>query len=173
MRPIYLCGFMGCGKSHIGRLLSSELCAVFIDLDRYIVTQKRMSIPEIFEKYGEDYFRELEAKYIREFKGRTVIATGGGAILRDETARFARKKGVVIFIDVPFGTCYSRIAGDTNRPLVVNNTKEQLKALYDKRYPIYKANSGFTVTGNKSDTEIAREIIKISELDTKQQKGRI
>lgn len=97
MRPVYLCGFMGCGKSHIGRMLARECTAVFIDLDRYIVDNQKMTIPEIFAQKGEPYFRDLEAQYIRNFKGRTIVATGGGAILRDETAEFARKQGVVIF----------------------------------------------------------------------------
>ena len=82
MRPVYLCGFMGCGKSHIGRMLARECTAVFIDLDRYIVDNQKMTIPEIFAQKGEPYFRDLEAQYIRNFRGRTIVATGGGAILR-------------------------------------------------------------------------------------------
>ena len=143
MRPVYLCGFMGCGKSHIGRMLAAEHCAVFIDLDRYIVNKEGMTIPEIFRLKGEPYFRKLEAEYIKEFKGCTVVATGGGAMLRDETAEFAAKAGTVIFLDAGFDICYSRIKDDTNRPLVVNNTKEQLREIYDARYPVYKRNSGY------------------------------
>lgn len=164
MRPIYLCGFMGCGKSHIGRMLAKECCAVFIDLDKYITDKKKMTIPEIFEKYGEPYFRELEAKYIKEFKGRTIIATGGGAMLRDETAAFAREKGLVFFLNASFDTCYKRIAGDTNRPIVMNNTKEQLKAIYDARLPIYRKNSTYEVNANTSDRIIAEEILKLAAL---------
>lgn len=164
MRPIYLCGFMGCGKSHIGRMLAIKCCAVFIDLDKYITDKKKMTIPEIFEKYGEPYFRELEAKYIKEFKGRTIIATGGGAMLRDETAAFAREKGLVFFLNASFDTCYGRIAGDTNRPIVMNNTKEQLKAIYDTRLPIYRKNSTYEVNANISDKIIAEEILKLAAL---------
>lgn len=171
MKPVYLCGFMGCGKSHIGRMLSKECCAVFIDLDRYIVDKEKMRIPEIFEKYGELYFRELEAKYIKNFKGRTVVATGGGAILRDETALFARQQGTVIFLDVPFKVCYERIKGDENRPIVVNSTKEQLEELYNKRYPIYKQNSNFTVDAKKSDKEIVADIMAI--LDSNDRKAKV
>ena len=161
MKPVYLCGFMGCGKSHIGRLLTKELTSVFIDLDRYIVENEGMTIPEIFEKKGEQYFRDTEAKYIKNFKGRTVVATGGGAMLRDETAQFAKEAGTVFFINVSFDTCYSRIKNDKNRPLVVNNSKEQLKEIYEKRYPIYQKNSDFTIDGERTDREIARDIIDI------------
>lgn len=167
MRPVYLCGFMGCGKSHIGRMLAKECTAVFVDLDRYIVNNQKMTIPEIFAQKGEPYFRDLEARYIKNFKGRTIIATGGGAILRDETAEFAREKGIVIFLNAGFNTCYGRIKSDTNRPLVVNNTKEQLKAIYDTRLPIYRKNSTYEVNANTSDKTIANEIIKLIELDTK------
>lgn len=161
MKPVYLCGFMGCGKSHIGRLLSKELTTVFIDLDRYIVDNEGMTIPEIFEKKGEPYFRDTEAKYIKNFKGRTVVATGGGAILRDETAEFAREAGTVFFIDVSFDTCYSRIKNDKKRPLVVNNTKEQLHEIFNRRFPIYKKNSDYTIDGERTDKEIAKDIIDI------------
>ncbi len=163
MRPVYLCGFMGCGKSHIGRLLSKELTAVFIDLDRYIVDNEGMTIPEIFSKHGEAYFRDIEAKYIKQFKGRTIIATGGGAMLRDETAQFAKEQGTVFFLETGFDACYDRIKDDTNRPLVVNNTKEQLKEIFDKRYPVYKKNSDYTINAERTDTEIAAEIVAIAD----------
>ena len=63
---VYLCGFMGCGKSHIGRLLAAELGRELVDLDKLIVDREGMSIPDIFAKYGEPHFRQLEAKYIRD-----------------------------------------------------------------------------------------------------------
>ncbi len=161
MNPLYLCGFMGCGKSRIGRLLAKELAAVFIDLDRYIVNNEGMTIPEIFEKKGEPFFRDTEAEYIKNFSGRTVVATGGGAMLRDETAEFARKNGTVFFIDVSFDTCYNRIKNDSNRPLVVNNSRDQLKEIFDRRFPVYKKNSDYTIDGERTDKEIAKDIIDI------------
>ena len=85
----------------------------------------------------------------------------------DETAEFARKQGVVIFLNAGFDTCYERIKNDSNRPLVVNNTKEQLKAIYDSRLPVYRKNSTFEVNANASDRIIAGEIIKLVELDAK------
>lgn len=168
MKPVYLCGFMGCGKSHIGRLLAKELKAEFVDLDRYIVDNEGMTIPEIFEKKGEPYFRDIEARYIKNFSGRTIVATGGGAMLRDETAQFAREVGTVFFLDVSFDTCYSRIKNDKNRPLVVNNSKEQLCAIFDKRFPVYKKNSDYAIDGERTDKEIAKDII-----DILKEKGRI
>ena len=167
MRPVYLCGFMGCGKSHIGRMLAKECCAVFIDLDKYIVDKQKMTIPDIFASKGEPYFRDLEAQYIKNFKGRTIVATGGGAMLREATAEFAREKGIVVFLNASFETCYERIKDDTNRPLVVNNTAEKLREIYDTRLPIYRKNSTYEINANTSDRQIAAEIIKLIELETK------
>lgn len=158
---VCLCGFMGCGKSHIGRQVAANMGRKFIDLDKYIVTMEGMSIPEIFEKFGEPHFRELEAKYIRELAGGNIIATGGGALINDETAKFARESGISVYINTSFQLCYRRIKGDRNRPLVVNNTAEQLKELYEKRAVIYKRNSTFMVNGNAKDLIIAEEIKKL------------
>lgn len=158
---VYLCGFMGCGKSHIGRMLSAQMNREFIDLDKYIVAKEKLSIPEIFDKFGEPHFRALEAKYIRELSGGNIIATGGGALINDETAKFARESGVSVYINTSFDVCYRRIKGDTNRPLVVNNTPEQLEELYNKRAEIYRRNSTYMVNGNTRDTTIAEEIEKL------------
>lgn len=161
INTVYLCGFMGCGKSHIGRMLSMRMNRDFIDLDKYIVTIEKLSIPEIFDKFGEPHFRKLEAKYIRELSGGRVVATGGGALINDETAKFARESGISVYINTSFNVCYRRIKGDTNRPLVMNNTPEQLKELYNKRDVIYRRNSVYMVNGNARDTIIAGEIEKL------------
>lgn len=160
MKSLYLCGFMGCGKSHTGRLLAKKTGMELIDLDEYIVKKAGMTIPEIFDKYGEPYFRDLEANCVKELGEGYIVATGGGAFQRKETADFANEKGISFFIDADFETCYSRIKNDKNRPLVVKNTKEQLKELFEKRRVIYAANSMHTVDGNGKDSAIAEEIMK-------------
>lgn len=152
---------MGCGKSHIGRMTAKLLGMKFIDLDRYIVNAQGLTIPEIFDKFGEPHFRALEAKYIRELAEGCVVATGGGALINDETAKYARENGVSVYINTAFELCYRRISGDKNRPLVVKNTKEQLRELYETRAVIYKRNSTFMVNGNARDRIIADEIAKL------------
>ncbi|MGN1110159.1 MAG: shikimate kinase [Oscillospiraceae bacterium] len=160
---IYLCGFMGCGKSHIGKLLAAQLDMPLVDLDRYIVNAENMSIPEIFDKLGEPHFRSLEAKYIRELSGGNIVATGGGALINDKTAEYARESGISVYINTSFDLCYKRIKGDKNRPLVMSNTEEQLEELYNKRDVIYRRNSTFMVNGNARDTVIANEIEKLAQ----------
>lgn len=162
MKSIYLCGFMGCGKSHIGRMLAGITGRQLVDLDAVIVEREGMSIPDIFAQYGEPHFRTLEAKYIRELSDGYIVATGGGALINDSTAEFARQSGLSVYINTSFENCYKRIKNDTNRPLVVNNTKEQLEDLYNKRSEIYKRNSMCMVNGNTKDTVICSEIIKLA-----------
>lgn len=160
MRNIYLCGFMGCGKSHIGRLISRQLGCNFVDLDSYIEEKEGMTIPQIFDKHGEPHFRKLEEKYICEMPENSVVATGGGAIINPVTAESAREAGAVVFLDADFELCYERIKDDTHRPLVMKNTKEQLLELFNKRREIYLAHSEFTVNSDRSDKEIAAEVIE-------------
>lgn len=158
MRSVYLCGFMGCGKSTVGKELSKLLDMDFYDLDDYIVQKEGRTIPEIFAQSSEAYFREAEAKAVCELSS-CVVATGGGALINDNTAVFARRNGTVIFLDVPFEICYERIKDDKNRPLAVNNTKEQLRELFEKRRGIYIKNSELTVAiTDKNAHEAAKEI---------------
>ncbi|MBQ7980469.1 MAG: shikimate kinase [Oscillospiraceae bacterium] len=159
MKSVYLCGFMGCGKSTIGKILAKKSGCGFIDMDDYIVEREGMTIPQIFAEKGEQYFRDTETAVIRELAEKNaVIACGGGAMLKKENADIAAENGIVVYIDIPFEICYGRISGDTNRPLVVNNTKEQLEEIYKGRVPVYKANSTITVDGVGSADEIAARI---------------
>ena len=160
MRNIYLCGFMGCGKSYMGKKLAEKLGCTLVDLDAYIEEIEGKTIPEIFAEQGEPHFRELEAKYIREMPENSVVATGGGAIINPVTAETARNAGTVVFLDADFELCYNRIKGDTHRPLVMKNTKEQLNELFNKRREIYLKNSDFSVDSNLSETEILDMILK-------------
>lgn len=161
MSSVYLCGFMGCGKSHIGRMTARATGRSFVDLDRIIVEREGMTIPEIFEKYGEPHFRTLEAQYIRELSDGYVIATGGGALINDSTAEYARQSGLTVYINTAFELCYQRIKNDKNRPLAVKNTKEQLMELYSARDKIYRRNSMCMVNGSTRDFIIRDEIIKL------------
>lgn len=157
MKSIYLCGFMGCGKSYIGSLLAEDKGMPFVDLDRYIVEKEGRSIPEIFEQSGEPYFRQLEAKYITELEG-YVVATGGGALINENTALYANTHGITVFLDADFELCYERIKDDVNRPLVMNNTKDQLRELFEKRREIYERHSQVVVSVKGVEEETLKSI---------------
>ena len=157
---IYLCGFMGCGKSRIGRELAKKTGMQFADLDAYIVRHENMTIPQIFEKYGEPHFRALEAKYISEMPDNSVVALGGGAIINDNTAKTARETGKVIFLDVDFATCYGRIKVDPNRPLAHNNPEEKVRELYETRRPIYSERADIIIKAAGTPAQITDMIRK-------------
>ena len=159
---IFLCGFMGCGKTTIGKTLSRLLGCGYCDMDELIVKKAGMSIPEIFEKKGEPYFRNMETELIKElgnFKG--LVSCGGGAMLSDVNGKLAAENGCVLFLDTPFETCYKRIAGDKNRPVAASRTREQLRELYNERYPKYLKNSGYSVNCEGTPFEISGNISKL------------
>ena len=158
---VFLCGFMGCGKSTVGALLAKNLGCQLVDTDELIVRREGMTIPEIFAKKGEPYFRGLEKQTVSELSGgKAVVSCGGGTMLSDENAAAAREKGTVVYIDTSFESCYDRIKDDSNRPVAASRTKEQLLDLYNTRAVIYRKNSDCAVNGEGSPMEIAAEIQK-------------
>jgi len=157
---------MGCGKTTAGKSLAVKLNRDFVDMDEYIVKKEGMTIPEIFKTLGEDYFRGKEAEAVKDLAlDGIIVACGGGAMLRASNFSAVRMlRGVVAYIELDFEACYSRIAGDANRPLVTGNTKEQLKGIYELRAPIYSQNCSLTIDGNRAPDAVADEIIKVFKL---------
>lgn len=160
MESIYLCGFMGCGKSHTGKLLSKILKMPFVDLDGYIVKKEGIPIPQIFEEKGEPYFRQLEADCLKELREGYVVATGGGTLINEETAKYANSHGKTVFLDASFPVCYGRIKNDANRPLVVNNTRAQLEKIFNTRRKIYAAHSEIVIKAEGTAISIVNRIIE-------------
>ncbi len=130
---IVLIGMPSSGKTTLGKMLANEMGREFIDTDIEIVKKSGMSIPEIFKKYGEEYFRNLESDVINELslKQSLIIATGGGAVLRRENIDALRQNGKIIFIDRPL----DMLITTDDRPLSSN--REALEKRYDERYSIY------------------------------------
>ena len=153
---IFLCGFMGCGKTRLGRVLAQLLHLPLIDLDDYIVQQEGRSIPEIFAENGEPYFRAVEAQAVRTLRHQNaVISCGGGAMLNPDSAAYARENGAVVLLNESFDTCYARIQGDTNRP----NTKEQLETIYHQRDSVYRAHANYIVPAGNTPEESAQRVL--------------
>ena len=151
---IFLCGFMGCGKTTVGEILAKQLGLPLIDTDAYIVEQEGKSIPEIFAQEGEPYFRKVEAQAIRTLCTKNaVIACGGGAMLNPDSAAYARENGAVVLLNESFDTCYARIQGDTKR-----STKEELHQLFNQRAGIYRAHASHVVDGGVSPEQMAERV---------------
>ena len=161
---IFLCGFMGCGKSTVGQKLAKTLNVPFTDMDTYIEEQAGKTIPEIFSEDGEPHFRDLETQAVRDLATQEgVIACGGGAMLRDINAKIAAENGTVLFLDVPFRMCYLRIA-NTDRPIVKRSTRQELYNLYRKRRGVYRRHSTHRIEAVHSPTQTVQEIIALLEV---------
>ena len=156
-RSIVLVGIMGAGKSSVGKRLSARLGIPFVDADTEIEEAHRMSIPEIFAKYGEPYFRAGETRVIARLLdgGPQVLATGGGAFMNPDTRALVSDKGISVWLKADFDTLLKRIRRRSDRPLLkTEDPAATLKALIDQRYPIY-AEATLTVQSR----EIAHEAI--------------
>ena len=133
-RSIVLVGMMGAGKSSIGRRLASRLGIPFVDADTEIVSAAGMTIPEIFEKHGEPYFRAGEARVIARLldNGPQVLATGGGSLMDPQTRALIGQKGISIWLKADVDVLLKRTKRRNDRPLV-----EKIKDLLPVREPIY------------------------------------
>ncbi|HLK49997.1 MAG TPA: shikimate kinase [Bryobacteraceae bacterium] len=138
---IYLVGFMGSGKSTIGRLLAHRLGWSFFDTDDEIEAAEKTSISEIFEKRGEPEFRRIETEIVRRHalwieRGRpAVVALGGGAFMQPETRRILQDHGLTVWLDCPFDIVSRRTAAAAHRPLA--RDPEKVAALYGSRRESY------------------------------------
>lgn len=160
---IILCGFMGCGKTTVGKLLAKDMGMTFVDLDIYIEEKQNMTVSQIFEKYGESYFRQLEHKAsveLSNLQGK-VIATGGGTLTFKENTDVLKKSGKIILINPSLENISKRLEGDTTRPLLAKPDKEKvMKELYEKRLPLYQAVADITVDGNYPPKTVCQNIIQ-------------
>lgn len=146
---IVLTGFMGSGKTTIGKWLSEALDVDFIDLDAKIESEQGMKISEIFDKNGEEYFRALETKACEDCLKleNMVIATGGGTVIRFENDKILKKNSLIIFLNRTIDEIYHNLEGSTNRPLLnVDNVKEHIRSLYEFRQPQYLERSDIAVS---------------------------
>jgi shikimate kinase len=175
-RHVVLVGMMGTGKTAVGRALARRLNRPFYDTDRLIEEREGRSIAAMFQSNGEEYFREVEATVIREVteKPEGVIATGGGALLREENRAALARRGVLIWLKADLETMSQRTRGRTTRPLLtVQDQQARLAELLAQRTPLY-ATAEFSVeTTGKGIEEVTRMIVSRIEKDGEmQQEGR-
>jgi shikimate kinase len=164
MKNIILCGFMGCGKSTIGRKIANKTEKEFVDMDRYIEKKAGMTVSEIFEKYGEEKFRELETEACKELseKSGLIIASGGGTLTYQRNIDILKKSGRIVYIDVKYEMLCKRLKRDTRRPLLqVENRNAVIKELLEKRRPIYEKAASIYVDGNFTSGRVADIVIGI------------
>ncbi|VAW01373.1 Shikimate kinase I [hydrothermal vent metagenome] len=155
-KPLVLIGLMGVGKTTVGRRLAKKLDLKFVDADEEIEKAAGLSVQEIFDRFGEDYFRDGERRVIARLmeEERQVIATGGGAFMNKETRALIMSKSTAIWLDADIEILVDRVSRRDTRPLLKNgNPAEILKALAEKRNPVY-AKAHIHVIGNDSPHDL-------------------
>ncbi len=160
---IVLAGMMGCGKTTVAEILSRKLGKKSVDTDAEIV-KKHGGIADIFSKYGEERFRDIEAETVKDvasFDG-VIIATGGGCLLREENVREFKKRGKIVYLRTLPETLIKRVEGDTERPLLAGGAAEKIKSILPVRAPVYESAADIIIdTDNLTPEEVADKITEI------------
>jgi shikimate kinase len=160
MNRVYLVGFMGAGKSTVGRSLADRLGWQFVDLDESIVKRWGAPISRIFEQFGEKRFREMESEVLRDLPAavRTVVALGGGTYASAENREWIDRTGVAVYLKVTLETVMARVHIDGNRPLFTSS--EVIAGLYRERLPSYERAGVVVPTDGRTPDEIAAELVR-------------
>ncbi|WP_421379563.1 shikimate kinase [Bacillus salacetis] len=164
---IFLIGFMGCGKTTIGKKLAEHLGWNWFDTDQLIEEKYELKIKEIFEKYGEERFREMETEALKELKGEQgIVMTGGGMAGRKVNRDLMREKGKVIWLNCSFEELAKRISNDDTRPLVTQKGLAGVKSLYEERLPLYDSAADLAIeTAELTIDETIKKVLACLKVD--------
>ena len=167
-KQIYLTGFMGTGKSTILNGLHEKCGFQKVEMDEQIAAEEGMSIPNIFQEKGEDYFRSLETELVKRISrlDQVVVSCGGGTVMRQCNVDIMKENGIIVLLTATPETVYDRVKGSHNRPLLEQNMNpEYIAKLMEERRPRYEAAADIRVqTDGRTSQEICTEIMgKITE----------
>lgn len=167
---IVLIGFMGAGKSTVSEYLSTMFAMKTVEMDQIIAEREQMSIPDIFETYGEEYFRNLETELLIELQSERnlVISCGGGAAMRERNVEEMKKNGRVVLLTASPEVIYSRVKDTNDRPILRGRKSiEGISELMEQRRGKYEAAADIVIrTDNKSILEICEELVQsLTEMD--------
>ena len=165
-KNIVLIGFMGTGKSTVGKILAKKMNRALVDIDHRVEEKEKRKISEIFEKEGEDYFRRLEKETIRDVVSHSgqVITTGGGAVMDAENLAALKSGGFLVALTASAETIYQRVKDTRHRPLLKSgDLLAQIRQLLEARRPAYdKADLHFASDG-KTGAQVADQILEALE----------
>lgn len=160
---IFLIGFMGTGKSTIARCLQRELQFPLVEMDERIVQEQGMAITDIFEKYGEDYFRDLESRLVLNLgmQEASVISCGGGVVIRKQNVANMKKSGKIVLLTATPETIYERVKNSSDRPILNGHMNvEYIAQLMEKRRALYEEAADIAVvTDGRTRDDICQEIL--------------
>ncbi|MFA6289457.1 MAG: shikimate kinase [Opitutaceae bacterium] len=160
---LYLVGFMGTGKTTVGRAVAHQLGYALLDSDHEIERQQGRTISEIFAKDGEAAFRVMERAFVEggHEATRTVVACGGGLVVQPGMLELLKQKGVVICLHASLETILRRTQGNKNRPLLdVEDPMDRIRALYAAREPIYNRAGSIILTDGRTLADIVQHVLR-------------
>lgn len=160
-KKLVLVGFMGTGKSTVALRLSEVLSLPVVDVDAHIVETARQTIPELFEQKGEPYFRQLETEALQHIltnNDPVIVATGGGAVLKEENQALMLEHGIVFALTATAEAIIDRVKHDANRPLLQGEVEKRVYDLLEKRKNSYLFAHHTVDTTNKSLQEVVEHI---------------
>lgn len=165
LKNLSLIGFMGCGKSTIGKMLANDLNFLFIDTDKLIEYIFGLSINEIFEKYGENYFRIIESEVIKKIYNNKncIFACGGGTFINKENIKIIRNNSFVVYLSLSLEEAYERLKDSNDRPLLKvkdEGLKQKIAQIMQQRQDIYDNNCDLKINvDEKSPNSLKEEIL--------------
>jgi shikimate kinase len=164
MKNIYLIGFMGTGKTTVGKIIAEKLKKSFVEMDSLIEEHEGKEINEIFENKGEPYFRNLEKELLLKLSGESdlVISYGGGAVCNEENISLVKRTGKVFCLSATAATIYERTKKYSHRPLLkVASPLKQIEELLLRRFPYYRQADYIVDTEGVTPDEVAEKILDI------------
>jgi shikimate kinase len=162
-RSVVIVGLMGAGKSTIGKRVAQMLGLGFVDADSEIETASRMTIPELFERYGEPEFRDLERRVIKRIlrSGPRVLATGGGAFMNETTRKAISRAGISVWLKAELDVLMERVSRKSNRPLLKTaDPRATMQKLMDDRYPVYALADLTIISRDERKDVMAGEVVE-------------
>ncbi|MCD6229005.1 MAG: shikimate kinase [Candidatus Omnitrophica bacterium] len=169
-KNVYIVGFMGTGKTTVGKLLAKRLNRKFIEMDEEIEKRENKKIVDIFSSYGESYFRKVEKEVLKEIAGRNnlVVSCGGGIVIDRENLQILKTTGIPICLEASVEVIYERTKNYTHRPLLnVADPKKKIEELLVYRAPFYQQISLRVDTSGLNPSQVVDKIMEILKDDKK------
>lgn len=161
-RNLVLVGFMGSGKSSVGRILSSLTGFALVDTDTLVAQEAGQSISAIFKQHGEEYFRALETKVLQSLVGRIglIVATGGGVIIAEENRKLLAQIGPVVWLDASTEQLFQRVKNSKRPLLQTDDPRQTVEELYRSREPLYRETAAIRIdSGNLTHRQTAEAVL--------------